>query len=363
MRWLVTGLGVGSGLIAIAVVMRLSFLFWFGRGAMIDADLGWAYGSIAAVMEVVKALAPFWICAQYQARNYISAAVAGLMLCAAVAMSFTSAAGLAAQMRLGPAENFARGEQDIATLERDIKLLAGRRDNLAPGRARGEVEALILEGLRASVRLGPQTMTVGAASQDCKKPREAVATACSEVNRLRSEAARAEERDRLDVAIAGLRQRIEARQTGLKREGAEPDHQARFFMDAINGLQRSPVTVFGVQSALIFLIATVLELAAGWVLFLAIGYHQLLQVAKPDRRGKGDVGQFCWERIAPGAGGLTIKELELAFADWCWQQGKRGLSRRRFRREFSRLARVAGIEADGRNYKGIVIGRQAGGVM
>jgi hypothetical protein len=357
MHWLLSTAGVACAAVILALVARLSFLFWYTRGAMLDAELALPYGIFAAVLEVVKALAPFWLYAHYRARDYVGTAAASLILAAAVCVSFTSAAGLAAHLRLSQSAAHSEVEQSIASERAEIKQLEARQTKLGTARSVSEVEAAIASALAAPVPAGNRVLTLAAASKDCTRLTAQTAGACGAIATLRVELGQAREGARIEARIAALRRQIDDRLAQGKRDGLAADHQARLFAAALDFLGLGRASEFGVQAALIFLMATAFELCAGWVLYLTISHHRLAAGDRPTRRrGRGDVARFCAENIVPDSGTtVSLPELETAFADWCWQRGLRVPSRRLFRRDFSRIARRNGIKADGTGYVGIKI--------
>jgi len=356
MRWLKTVLGLLSGLAIIGLVASLSFLFWYERGAAVSAPLGLAYGVIAAALELVKALAPFWIYAHARARDIVATLMACLLLAVAVAVSFSSAAGVAAQLRLGQSARFERMQESIATDRAEIARLEVRRAGIGVVRSVSELEAAIASALAAPIRVSNRVLTLGAASSGCKELSRQIAPACNAIAALRAELGQAKEIERIDARIRELRDHSEEMMALGSRNGAAADHQAQLFAAAVAMTVGWMVSEFGVQAGLILLMAIACELAAGWVLYLTLSYHALAgQRLAASKAETGDVVRFCAECLMPGTGRLTLADLHVAYRDWCWRRGLRPLSRRVFRRDLERVARRNDITRSGGEYEGVSI--------
>lgn len=332
MPTLLTVLLVLGAVLLTAISATLSFLFCRALGS--TAVEGLAYGTAAAVLDIMKAVAPFAIVARWRAGPRAAACAATLLWVTAIVVSLSSAIGLAALGRFSRsgAEEAQQAQFRDLLHERDTR--RARAAALAASRPTAEIEADIAGIERTIIRTGQRLRTLAVASSDCRTPGSLTEAGCAMLARLKGELARAAERDRLEAVIASLAETIDAMRRSGKGEGSRIDAQAGTVAALIERLTGLAATLSGAQIGLIVLMALALEIGSSCGLYAALGTHVSPQLATgaarpPDAQGAAAeqaVERFCAERLVPEAGrDLSAEALYGAFCRWSEEAGAAAL--------------------------------------
>lgn len=326
---LLTVLLVLGAVLLAGISATLSFLFCRALGS--TAVEGLAYGTAAAVLDIMKAVAPFAIVARWRTGQRTAAGAATLLWVTAIVVSLSSAIGLAALGR------FARSGAEEAQQAQFRDLVQQREARRAQAaafstvRPTAEIEAEIAGLETSTVRTGQRLRTLAAASADCRTPGAQTEAGCALLARLKAELARAAARDRLEAAIETLSERIDILRRAGKGEGTRIDAQAGTIAALIERLTGFAATLPGAQIGLIVLMALALEIGSSCGLYAALGSHVARRPASvaelhadPLLAGAEQaVERFCAERLVPAAGrDLSAEALYGAFCRWCEEAGE-----------------------------------------
>ncbi len=338
MRMLVCGACAIIAIGLMAVSATLSYRFSFGLGGTpLEAH---AYALAAGGIDILKGCMPFVIFLRLREGRRLAAA-AGLMVFAmGVIWSFTSAMGLAAQVRMGKANT--ADNRIAAYREAKAKLahLGTEQGKIARKRSLAEITSEIEGKLAAAVKAGNQTRTLGAATDQCQRPTRWTAEACAAVWQLRQELAAASEWDRLDGEVRKVRSRIDKLREDGAGDLATADAQADVLARAIGLLTGRTIDEGWMRLAVVILLGLLLEVGSSCGLYVALGSHALPPSRKEAREGEdeigeasesGDVGNYCEARLTTEQGGrLTMGKVFEDYAAWCGANGAEPVRRKAF---------------------------------
>lgn len=355
-----TVLFVAGALLLVAISATLSFLFCHSLGTTPAEQL--AYGTAAATLDVLKALAPFSLIQRWRQRQFLAATAAASVWSVAVIVSLSSAVGLAAQSRLGRSGTHEALLAQFADTQRQLAEHRQRVSSLDTSRPTAELEAALQAILERPVVTLKRVRTVAALSEACSKPDRSTAEACADAGRLRIELARARERSRLEQNIATLHDRLDALRAQGAGEGGEADRQAGLIMRAVNAVTGANTTLTIVQMALITLMAVALEIGSSCGLYAAIGAHAtprnptMPSTEEPPPSPESLVERFCAERIVPEPGTtLTNADLYAAYRQWSRQQQQAPMTGAEFAAAFDRIASAYALSRIDGGYRSIIV--------
>lgn len=301
MRLVVAGLLFVAALMAIAASMGMNWTFWTAQG--VDQDTSRVLGAVSVMVDIFKATLPLVIAWAWVERMRVGAAIASVLFCGCLIFSIISAIGFASWLR------------GTVTESRES---VSRRYTVASGEL-GETDQGIV-GLAARPMAVVQAL-IERAKQDrrwtstdgCKAARsESSRSYCVGVGDLSIELAAAEEREKLQMRRTALRSEI----AGLIGSGARLDSDLQAgILSRIFGVRLTRV-----QNVLVVLVAVIVELSAGFGLYLAslplhgVGYQtrslwarrqtkadltnrfaEMKRLSKPTRLVRKDDGQLMIE--------------------------------------------------------------------
>jgi hypothetical protein len=324
MRWVSLYLGVPASLAMMAVSMGCNWLYLssFGRTELAVVLLSAA--SIA--IDVLKALAPFWLSEAWRAGRLGRGIAALVVLVLCVGVSMASALGFLAETRAASVGGREAVTERYLSAKGHLEDLQTQLAPLAKARAAGVVEAAIAAG-RHDARW--------ASSKGCTNDTVKASRAfCAQQELLRLELKASREAERLRGRIADAVKAVDE----LRRAGGGQDSDPRgTVIGRFMGLSPGDVT-YRIELCL----AVLVEFSAAFGLFLAVG-----GTAGGPRAGRGNAGAAvpvievvaARKRKAAGGGGRasparrirfsadeTVKALPAASKD-AWEPAGRGESR------------------------------------
>lgn len=342
MRAVLSAAGVIVALGLVAISATLSFLFCRSLGSTMEEGL--AYGTAAAGLDILKALAPFYLIQRWRNGQLLASASAALVWTVAVVVSLSSAFGLAAQNRLGKSGAHEGLQAQYRDTQYQLKEAEQRLAALQHARPAREVDAALQAILARPITTPKRIRTVATASENCTRPDRLTAEACIEAGQLRTELARAQERAQLENRIGSLRQHVDELRHQGAGEGSEPDRQAGVIMRTINAAMGTTTTITAVQTALIALIAIALEVGSSCGLYAALGSHVPLDVktttettpnieARPSTRETGKIADYCHARVTERQGArVAMGQAFEDYGEWCTAENLRPAAKQRFMR-------------------------------
>lgn len=251
MRRVVAGLLFVATLVAITASMRMNWTFWSAQG--VNAETSHVLGAVSIMVDLFKAPLPVVIAWAWAGRMRVGAAIATAFFCGFLLFSLMSAIGFASWMRGATTENraaaslrYTAAKVELGEADQGITQLSTTRPATVIG---------------ASIERAKQDRR-WANSAGCKSARtESSRTFCAGLGDLLIELAASQARDKLQRRRTELRGEID----GLIGSGArlESDLQASI-LSRIFGVQLDRM-----QNALVVLVAVIVELSAGFGLFLA----------------------------------------------------------------------------------------------
>jgi hypothetical protein len=352
-----SALGAAATGVAILASATLNYRYtftMFGDGGIESL----AYGAVAVVLDILKALAPIFIAARLKERDWFSAFGGVVILAIAIPWSFMCATGLAAQNRSDRAVPVENRQASFKEAKDDLARLESRLARLESARSVGEINAEIAGALRAAVRSGKQLATVGELSSDCAAPTWGTARACAAVARLRQELATAQTRDELEKSASEKKTIIAKLRADGAGEGRLADAQAQILARWLSDLQGWAVTVGSVQFGLAILLALVFEAVTTFGLSLSLGRHHLSgqkpeinQTETEDEdqdEAPSTVETFCKTQLKPAPGSkLSFRRAFEGYAAWCKADRHEALPREPFMAALRTAAQAQGLSVAG----------------
>lgn len=345
---LMMAIGAAGAVVMIGIVAFLSFTFWYGQGTSPEEKL--AYGLGAAICEIGKALAPFFLYLFWREGRFVAVIAGTIVWLLFVALSLTSAIGIGAENRLGQLAKHETAQKQIANAETTLKAAEAKRHQLGTIRPTAEIEAELDALMRLPMHYGKRYRTLIEASASCARPDAITAEACKRAGALRQELERARAAEALDRDIAKQRQDLAALTATTERD-TRPDRQSSFLSRRLGWLTGRDLPDRTVLDALIMLIATAFEAASGWLLYISLGGHEL-----GAGRKAGSVEEFCVTHLVPAASAaIHLRDLFAAYLEWCDRNGLKAVTRAQFRKQWLQIAVMNGITADGDKFPGVTI--------
>ncbi len=252
MRVIVAIILLVAALIAVAASMGMNWSFWTAQG--VDERTSRVLGAVSVMVDIFKATLPIVIAWAWAERMRLGATIATVLFCGCLTFSFITAIGFASWLR-----GAATGNREAVTLRYnaangELGEVAGRLLTLKSMRPRAVIEEAI-ERSKQDRRW--------ASSGECKEATvEASRTFCVGLGDLRVELASSIERDKLQRRNSDLAKEIDQ----LVKSGARLDNDLQPAILA----RLSGVRLTRVQHMLVLLVAVVVELSAGFGLFLAL---------------------------------------------------------------------------------------------
>jgi hypothetical protein len=343
MRAALTVAGVILGLALTGISATLAFLFCHSLGGTPTESLG--YGSAAAIMDLLKTLAPFFAAWHWRKRQWTGVGAAVLLWTVGVTLSVTSAMGLAAQNRLGKSADHATRHAQYQETQEQLQATQYKLAALPAARPLGEVDAALQAALSKPIPVGKRVRTVAMHTDHCARPDRGTAEACREIGTLKTEFARASERSSLEAEIRRLRERIDSLRKGGGGEGDEADRQASIIARTLHAVAGLTTTVPAVQLALIALIALAIEVGGTCSLYAALGSHSDTPHARTEEHASQQPAQpqsartadYCAARLTRQDGSrLSMREIYRDYEAWCREQGLSPVDKGEFMRELRR---------------------------
>lgn len=367
MRHALGVLGVLAAGVLLAVSAAMNWRFGQSLGKT-ELD-GFILGSASAAADCFKALVPFFFFAALRNRMWSQAAASAVVWVVVTGYSLTSALGHAALNRLDTAGQRATQTQSHQDLRSDLERARSQLSWIPQHRPAAAVQSEV-DGLKMK-----REWSWSAECTDIKGKQ--TRDFCQQIQTLTAELASAKQAATLEARIA----EVEAKLAEVKGHGSvltEADPQAAI-LAKLTGL---PMEV--VQTALVVLVAVLLEIGSGLGLFVAFSTWRLhdrkapaapsmaslqspvtretanaVTVAKSrsanDNKSapakliapETDVERFYKERIETQDGSsLTATALYEDYCAWCEEQEKEPLALPTFGREFGELgvqkAKIAG---------------------
>ena len=367
MRHALGVLGVIAAGILLAVSAAMNWRFGYSLGKT-ELD-GFILGSASAAADCFKALVPFFFFAALRNKMWSQAAASAMVWIVVTGYSLTSALGHAALNRLDTAGQRATHAQSHQDLRNDLERTRSQLSWIPQHRPVVTVQSEI-DGLKMK-----RDWTWSAECTDIKGKQSR--DFCQQIQTLTAEHASAQQAAALEARIADIQAKLaEAKGHGTVMTEADP--QAAI-LAKLTGLE-----IGTIQTALVVLVAALLEIGSGLGLFVAFSTWRLydrnaphapsmaslqspvsretpaaVAVAKT-RSGANDnksvakhvapetdVERFHKEKVETQDGAsLTATELYEAYCDWCDDQKKEPLALPTFGREFGELgvqkAKIAG---------------------
>ena len=256
--------GVPAALAFMAVSMGCNWVFLSGFGT--TAAEFYLLSGLSVSVDVLKALAPFWIMAAREAHRPVAALGAALLLVLCLTLSFLSALGFAAGSRGTATGGREAVSSDYRTASGDLADIEGQLKALPFARPQGVIEADLAR---------QKQDRLWSSSKSCADARSAASRKfCKGVETLRAELAAALEAARLREKDGKLKERMAALRS--KGAGLESDPQASL-VSAFLSASVGSVSVGDVQSGVSVLVAVLVEFGAAFGLFFA------LTVGRPDK--------------------------------------------------------------------------------
>ncbi len=367
MRHALGVLGVVAAGILLAVSAAMNWRFGYSLGKT-ELD-GFILGSASAAADCFKALVPFFFFAALRNKMWSQAAASAMVWIVVTGYSLTSALGHAALNRLDTAGQRATHAQSHQDLRNDLERTRSQLSWIPQHRPVVTVQSEI-DGLKMK-----RDWTWSAECTDIKGKQ--TRDFCQQIQTLTAEHASAQQAAALETRIAD----IQAKLVDVKGHGSvmtEADPQAAI-LAKLTGLE-----IGTIQTALVVLVAALLEIGSGLGLFVAFSTWRLYDRKAPHapsmaslqspvsretpaavamaktRSGANDnksvakhvapetdVERFHKEKVETQDGAsLTATELYEAYCDWCDDQKKEPLALPTFGREFGELgvqkAKIAG---------------------
>jgi len=367
MRHALGVLGVIAAGILLAVSAAMNWRFGYSLGKT-ELD-GFILGSASAAADCFKALVPFFFFAALRNKMWSQAAASAMVWIVVTGYSLTSALGHAALNRLDTAGQRATHAQSHQDLRNDLERTRSQLSWIPQHRPVVTVQSEI-DGLKMK-----RDWTWSAECTDIKGKQSR--DFCQQIQTLTAEHASAQQAAALEARIADIQAKLaEAKGHGTVMTEADP--QAAI-LAKLTGLE-----IGTIQTALVVLVAALLEIGSGLGLFVAFSTWRLYDRKAPHapsmaslqspvsretpaavavaktRSGANDnksvakhvapetdVERFHKEKVETQDGAsLTATELYEAYCDWCDDQKKEPLALPTFGREFGELgvqkAKIAG---------------------
>ena len=367
MRHALGVLGVVAAGILLAVSAAMNWRFGYSLGKT-ELD-GFILGSASAAADCFKALVPFFFFAALRNKMWSQAAASAMVWIVVTGYSLTSALGHAALNRLDTAGQRATHAQSHQDLRNDLERTRSQLSWIPQHRPVVTVQSEI-DGLKMK-----RDWTWSAECTDIKGKQSR--DFCQQIQTLTAEHASAQQAAALEARIADIQAKLaEAKGHGTVMTEADP--QAAI-LAKLTGLE-----IGTIQTALVVLVAALLEIGSGLGLYVAFSTWRLYDRKAPHapsmaslqspvsretpaavavaktRSGANDnksvakhvapetdVERFHKEKVETQDGAsLTATELYEAYCDWCDDQKKEPLALPTFGREFGELgvqkAKIAG---------------------
>jgi hypothetical protein len=257
MRILSLLFGVPAAAAAMAVSMGCNWIYFSAYGAT-PVEL-WALGALSVIVDVFKAMCPFWISRAWAMRRPIAALGACVFLVLCVGLSFSSAVGFAAKTRgttTGGHETLTAKAESAAN---DLTDIEGRVKGLPSSRPVGVIEADIERAKKDAL---------WKLSKDCAEPSGPKARdLCKGVETLRAEMAAAVEAARLRDRADKLKVEIKI----LKADGAGQDADPQ--ASALGRLLGQSIS--NIQEGLNLWVAVLVEFSAAFGMYFVFTFGGL----------------------------------------------------------------------------------------
>lgn len=290
-RYLVSGLGVAIalGFMAVSAVMSWRYGMSLGR----DAIDRYAYAMTHILGDGLKAALPFFFWWSMRNRIWAVTTASGVLWVLCTVYSLSALLGYADMNRQMTAGTLATRADLARDLRREVERRQEQLGALGAQDAAGAIERR-LEGLRQHAHW--------TASKSCSEARGGARTFCIEYSNLTASLSRAQEIERLEQEIAGLREKL-AGAGGAARLERSGDPQAGAVV-RLTGWE-----LVKVQTGLSLLLVAMLELGSSFGLFVALNHGELRgeparrpgsRPAERDEVRRGEAVEAGRDEIGPG---------------------------------------------------------------
>lgn len=327
MQALISMAGFVAALVLCAVSAAMNYLFLSSLGkSPLEAQV---LGAASAAADVLKALLPFFIAWNWQARRFIAAASGSLAFAFFAGFSLLSAIGFAADNRGA----LVQARDDLSGAYQrvyDMRAYANTRRKALPAHRAVDIVTQEIERHRQNRRW--------ASTKECTNATETRSREyCVTYFSLLAEHAAAREDDGLAEEVKALDSEL----AHLRAQGAGQDSDPQVsLLSRILDQEKDAVRL-----ALIIAIALLVEIGASLGLFLTSGHGGAGKVApNPKATSIRSVEDFALEALEPSSGTLSAESLAAAYDTWCRKHGYRPLPSAAFDAVFQDLACQAGIE-------------------
>lgn len=365
MRHALGGLGVVAAAVLLMVSGAMNWQFGFSLGKTeLDSQI---FGLASAASDGLKALLPFFLFASIRSKQWSQAAAGVALWCVCLAFSLTSALGFASLNRAdttGARAAQVAGYQDLRT---DLTRARDRLSWIPEHRPVGTVESDI-NSLKQHRRWRSTSGCTDATARKSIK-------FCQGFHQLSAELAAAREAAQIEQKMSALQAQLAIVPNEMAQTKADPQADV---LAELTGMKLEDV-----QTALIILIAILVELGSALGFYVALGNWKIYEkrnpvvVSRPRTREtandnkttttapitvveattkaatpklvapQNDIERFFKERVADAEGcSLTATALYEDYCDWCDDLEKEPLALPTFGRQFGELgvhkAKIAG---------------------
>jgi len=352
MRTLVCGACavIAIGLIGVSATLSYRFSYSLG-GTLLEAH---GYALAAAGVDILKGFLPFVIFLRLQEGRRLAAAAGLVVFGIGVVWSFTSAMGLAAQVRTGKVTTLDNRLAAYREAKAQLERIEVEQAKIVRKRSSTEIASEIAGKLAAAITVGKQTRSLGAATDHCARPTRWTAEACSAVWELRQHLAAAREWERLEAEAQTMRSRIEALRQAGAGDLASSDAQADFLARAITLMLGREIGADWMRLALVVLLGVLLEVGSSCGLYAALGSHSVpgwRRASSPsDDDGiglaatrSGRVADYSDARLRQAQGSrLAMGRIQRDYEAWCKAHDLRPVARGEFLRKLREVGQGRG---------------------
>ncbi len=344
MRYVVSVLGVILSFFLVLVSGAMNWRFGMSLGhTEIDAKI---YGTASVAADGLKVLLPFFLYWAWRNARPLVASIGLAVWLVATVYSITSALGFAALNRAAVAGRLATTSISYDYWRAD---LMRNRAHLAelPRHRPPTVVIKKLDALRQDRRWSSTRQC-----SDATLPKSRAF--CVAYNELQAELATGRQAAKLESKIENLREKLAAASSAANLKRGDP--QASLIADIMH------IDISKIQTGLIILIATLVELGSALGMFLATSHGELRRVTRSlcsndlprsddsSLRPQGDIAKFALAKLeqAPGSN-LDIAALFYAYCTWCEAENLQPIDLAAFIVSFNQLSQLVGFKNEVRD--------------
>ena len=383
---------IAGALVVVSIAAAgFSMLMNFRSGASYAAapDEAWLAGSVSLVFDAIKTIGLMVVTILWRHKLRLGATAALVLWSWCVVVSLGAAIGYSAQGRMNAVGGREAWNVRYEEATRELTRAQSQLKKLREHRSVGEVEAAIKAKLGRVIGSSERVRgTVASISNDCRTPEERTRSDCMAVATLQEELAVAEEAERIEQTVDGLKKEIATTRDHGGMVSANPQ------AEVLAWLTRGYLSAREVGFTMPVMFAGLIEAVSAfglWLAFLVWSVSSKPDTPKPARaspvelepvearRGStelvvsnpvevvaedGDVETvlaYLIDATAPtaDAGAIGAGDLHTDYRRWCGTTAATPLSRAAFVREFDRLrarnAELSCVQKFGERYYGLHI--------